>query len=183
MNGGEDIFVTIIGLVITYIVGPIVVYKIAAKKARLDFHDKALQNRYNLVYCPLRSLLLETHITGASSGFYWKQRIERAIPYFKKLDIMEGFRRLDKKFGSNPVYEVEFGEDFPLNEIIKIVKKQSQWADSTLLNLVQAADRSTYEAHQHGEDDGLLEKEKFELADYIWDTYEKLNRRLVPQLE
>lgn len=174
--------------IIIYIIAPIITYLLTyhftVRKAKRDFYNKALQNRYYLVYVPLRNLLLETHITGASLGFYLSQRIKRAWPYFKKLKINEGFKRFDKKFGANPLYEVEFGRDFPLEEIKKVIKKDGKWADAKLVNLIQSADRSSYEsqAYSHGDEfDGLLEIEKFNLANHICDSYEKLNRRLLPQ--
>lgn len=63
----------LITLAFTTIFGPIIAYKIAQKKTKDDFHNKALQNRYKLIYCPLRALLLEAHITGASTRFYFNQ--------------------------------------------------------------------------------------------------------------
>lgn len=179
--------ITLIGLIITAIVGPIISYKIASKKAKDDYYNKALQNRYYLVYSPLRNLLLETHITGVSSRFYFSQRLKRAWPYFKRLKIRKGFRRLDKEFDANPLYEVEFGNNFPLEEIKKVVKKQGKWADAKLLNLAQSADRASYESRAYrfsneptALSEGLLEIEKFNLAKHIWDTYEELNRKLLP---
>lgn len=175
----------LITLVFTTIFGPIIAYKIAQKKTKDDFYNKALQNRYKLVYCPLRALLLETDITGASARFYFNQRFKKALPFFKKFKIREGLKRLSKDFDSNPLYEVEFG-DFPMDKIKEVVKKNSIWADTKLLNLVQEADRSTCEtALDYSRSDltyqGLLENEKFELAEHIWDTYEKLNERLLPK--
>lgn len=178
----------VLKIIIIYLIAPVIIsvigYQIAVRRVKRDFHDKALQNRYYLVYSPLRSLLLETHITSASLGFYWSQRIERAWPYFKKLKIGEGFKRLDKNFGANPLHEVEFGNDFPLEEIKKVIKKSGKWADVKIINLTQKADRASWEKVAHsfdGKPDGLLEDEKHDLAIYIWDTYEKLNRRLLPQ--
>lgn len=176
--------VVIVALLFTNIISPILAYKIAQRKIKDDYYDKALQNRYKLIYSPLRSLLLETHITGASLGFYFSQRLKKALPYFKKFKIKDGFRRLSKDFCSNPIYEVEFGNDFPIEGIKKIVKKNNEWADTSLMNLIQSADRSTYEkvAYSHdGKPDGLLEIEKFYLAKHIWDTYNRLNKRLIPK--
>lgn len=123
MEATQPIIISIITAIIAPLVISVIAYQIAIKKAKRDFHNKALQNRYYLVYSPLRNLLLETHITGVSSGFYLSQRIERAWPYFRKLKIRKGFRRLNKEFGANPLYEVEFGADFPLEEIKKVIKK------------------------------------------------------------
>lgn len=186
INLDTTVIVTIITLAFSTIIGPIIAYKIAQKKTKDDFYNKTLQKRYRLVYSSLRILLLETHITGASTGFYFSQRLKRAFPFFKKIKIREGLKRLSKDYDSNPLYEVEFGRDFPMEEIKEIVKKNSAWADAKLLNLVQEADRSEYEAARNNSLDptheGLLEKEKFELAEYIWDTYEKLNERLSPKI-
>ena len=170
----------IIALIFTNIIMPIVSYKIAQRKTKEDFSNKALQNRYKLLYSPLRSLLLETHITGASRRYYFDQRVKRALPFFKKLKFRDGINRLSFDFDSNPLYEVEFG-DFPLEKIKSLVKANSNWADPALLTLLQEADRSTYETLKYGEENnGLLEKEMFELAEHIWNEYERLNRRLLP---
>jgi len=181
---GIETITTLIVLLITAIVSPIIAYKIATKKTKNDFYNKALQNRYKLVYAPLRALLLETHITGASRGFYFSQRLRRSLPYFMRFNFKKGFQKLSKSFGADPLYEVEFGADFPLENIKKIIQKQGKWADSKLLNLVQSADRSSYESRAYridGKSNGLLEIEKFRLAKHIWDTYEKLNKRLLPK--
>lgn len=173
----EKTVLTILGLVIP----PIVSYKTATRKAKNDYYNKALQNRYHLVYTPLRSLLLETHITGCRRGFYLDQRVRRSLPYFRRLRFKGGFKRLSKNFGADPKYEVEFGSDFPLKGIKEIVRKHGKWADYQLLNLIQAADRSSYESR--GEPNGLLEIEKFRLAEHIRETHERLNKRLSPEVK
>ena len=177
-----DSITPVIALLITNILTPLIAYKIARRKAKDDFNDRALQKRYHLIYVPLRTLLIETHITSGSIGFYFEQRVKRSLPYFKRFKIKEGLRRLSKSFGSDPLHEVEFGREFPLGDIKECVIKQSKWADAKLLNLIQRADRSTYESRAYsldGKSDGLLEREKYELAMYVWDTYEELNNRLV----
>lgn len=184
MNMNLDSITLVIVLIVTNILTPLIAYKIARRQTKDDFNDKALQKRYHLIYVPLRTLLIETHITSASIGFYFDQRVKRSLPYFRRFKIKEGIRRLSKSFGSNPLHEVEFGREFPLDEIKKCVVKQSKWADAKLLNLIQRADRSTYESRAHsldGKSDGLLEREKYELAMYVQDTYEELNDRLMPE--
>lgn len=183
-----QVIVAIVGL-LGVIIAPFVTYNLGIKKAKHDFNDKAIQNRYSLVYAPLRSLLLETHITGAGLGFTRKQLIKRALPFFIKLNFREGFKRLSAEFGSKPTYEVEFGGDFPLEQIKEIAKKNSKWVDAKLLDLIQRADRSTYETisdPSYRSDDifmiGLLENEKVELSDHIWNMFNRLNRRLLPQV-
>jgi len=57
-----ELILGIISLIVVTVLSQILGYKLAAKKAKADFHDKALQNRYNLVYTPLRNVLLDTHI-------------------------------------------------------------------------------------------------------------------------
>jgi len=178
----EKVILTFLGLVIP----PVVSYKIASRKARNDYYNKTLQNRYYLVYVPLRILLLDTHITGCRSGFYFNQLARRSLPYFKRLKFKEGFKRLSKRFCADPLYEVEFGSDFPLKGIREIVRKQGRWVDHQLLNLVQAAGRSSYESRAHSftsEPHGLLELEKFQLAEHIWKMYERLNRKLSPEIK
>ena len=179
-----EIYLTIIGLLISNIIAPIITYHIAKRKTINDFNNKALRNRYELLYVPLRNVLLEVHITGVRSGFYLNQRVKRALPFFKHLRIKEGLKRLSKTFGANPIYEVEFGNDFPLEEIKTIAKKHAKWADVKLLSLVQEADRASYESRAHRINPlgaSLLESEKVELAEHIWNTYENLSKRLLPK--
>jgi hypothetical protein len=183
MEKAQPYIQTILTLIIAPLITSIVAYFITSKRVKRDFHDKALQNRYYKVYCPLRNLLLETHITGASTGYFFRQRLEKALQSFKRFKFKEGFRWLNKNYVTNQLYEVEFGKEFPLKEIKQIIKGNGKWADSTLVSLIQSADRSGYEKFAYtfdGKNDGLLEKEKFELAEYIWDIYEKLNKRLLP---
>jgi hypothetical protein len=181
----EPYILPVLTLIVAPLITSIVAYLITSRKVKRDFHDKALQNRYYKVYCPLRNLLLETHITGASTGYFFRQRLEKALHSFKKFKFKEGFRWLNKNYVTNQLYEVEFGKEFPLKEIKEVIKKDGKWADSILISLIQSADRAGYEKFAYsydGADDGLLEKEKFELAEHIWNTYEKLNKRLLPSL-
>jgi len=60
----------------------------------------------------------------------------------------------------------------------EIIEKHGEWADSSLLNLIQSADRSRYE--EFGQYESLLTEEELALADHIWDMYDRLNKRLLP---
>jgi hypothetical protein len=180
----RDSYVQLLGMFFTAVVGQRVGYKIAQKKIKTDYYNKALQNRYYLVYCPLRNLLLETHISSATIGLFFKTKIKKALELLRKSELRKALDIFKKDHKENPLYEVEFGQDFPLEEIKKVIKNQGKWADAKLLNLIQRADRSLYETRAYsfdGKSDGLLESEKFDLADYIWDQYEKLNKRLLPR--
>jgi len=176
--------IKLVGIIITVLIGPFIAYKFAVKKTKDDFYNKALQNRYYLVYSPLRNLLLETHITGASIGLFFKARVKKALVLAKNMEFRKAFKLLCRNYKENQLYEVEFGNEFPLESIKEIVKKQGKWADAKLLNLIQNADRSSYETWAYsmdGKSNGLLEQEKFNLAEHIWDQYEELNRRILPR--
>jgi len=176
----EGGIIIIIGLVFTNILTPIITYKIAIQKTKGDYYNKALQNRYYLVYCPLIVILLETHIIGCGTGFTFSQRIKMAIRKFCELKIKDGIKILSKNYRENVSYEVEYGDPFPLAEIKKIINKNIKWADTKLILLLREADYSNDEPYSQQFNE--LEVEKYKLHSYIWRTYEELNKRLLPEL-
>lgn len=155
-------------------------YKLGRRKAQKDFHNKALQNRYKLIYVPLRTMLLEKHITTVVAAVYprMSQRIRRAWPYLREFNLKYGLTVLFNKYGK-PASEIEFGGHFPLMEIKQIIERHGEWADSKLLSLIQGADRSRYDGFDQYE--SLLTEEELALADHIWDMYHRLNKRLLPK--
>lgn len=151
-------------------------YRLGRRKDQKDFQNQVLQNRYRLVYAPLRTLLLDKHITTVVGVHYPRvlQRIRRAWPYLRRFNLKYGFKILSDKYGK-PRSEIEFGGHFPLKQIKEIIEKHGEWADSKLLGLVQKADRSKYESYDEYE--FSLTEEELTLADHIWDMYDQLNKR------
>jgi hypothetical protein len=176
----DSVIVAILGLIGTSILGPIITYWITREKTKREFYDKALQDRLHLLYSPLRAILIDTHITRAGSAYPFKYRFSKALPCFKQMKIREGIMRLGNKFHANVCYEVEFGANFPLTEIEKIVKDNIRLADEKLISMVQRAGRASYERWDE-ENSGFLAEEKAFLADYIITIYQKLTKRLLPE--
>src|SRR5258708_1759825 len=97
----------IIALIFTNIIGPIFSYQIAKRKTKDDFLNTALQNRYKLLYCPLRDSLLGTHIASGARGLSLDERFNSSLSYFKRLKFRYGVKKLLKKY-SDREYEVEY---------------------------------------------------------------------------
>lgn len=119
-------------------------YKRGLKKSDNDFKRLSRQNRYELIYSPLRKLLIDKHISTAIlvKYPYFHQRFKRAKPDLKKFKIKSAFNKLIDKNGGNRIAGVDFGGDFPLDKMKEIVEKNINWDDSKLIGLVQRADRS-----------------------------------------
>lgn len=141
---------------------------------------EALGKSYELVYSPLRALLLEGHVTTCQSVLYPKlsHRLKNAWHEFKKFKRLRTGIDAIFDYGKERSAEIEFGS-FSINDIKKIVMEQIKWADSDLLSHIQWAERSRYETHQSYE--FSLTEEELELIDYIYDTYHKLNRKVFPK--
>lgn len=120
LNVNNGFIIAITGLVFTNIISPIISYKVAQNKTKDDYYNKALQNRYNLIYSPLRTLLLDTHITGAGVRYPRFERIMRTLVYIFKLRIKRALRQLSINYPARETFEVEFGKDFPMDEIKKL---------------------------------------------------------------
>ena len=157
------------------------VYTLGRNKAVKQARKEAFLNRYKLIYVPLRTLLLDSHITTVSVVLYPRisQRVKRAWPYIKKLNLTISLQKLVDKHGVKTGAEVEFGAPFPLSEIQKIVKERGEWADNKLIILLQRALRSQCESPKSNE--FLLAEEELALARHIWKKYHQLNRQLMPK--
>ena len=174
------ILLATISAVVAWSTSIIVAYNFGRKKAKEDFRNEALQNRYKSIYAPLRTMLLNTHITTSTAVLYPRiiHRINRAWPYFIRFKLTSGFKVLFDKYGSKSFIEIEFGNCFPLKEIMEVIQNNGEWADSKLLSLIQNAERSLYETHN--KNSFYLTDEEFSLACHIWNTYDRLNKRLLP---
>src|SRR5690606_34702820 len=135
---------------------------------------------------PLRKLLIDKHVTTAIAVKYpfFNQRLRRAFPYLKKFKFKEGLRTLNDQYGGNPSAEIEFGGDFPLETIKEILNDNIAWADSRVIDLIQRVDRSRYE-EQFNPNGNIrrysteLTDSELEIIDYIFETFDKLNKKLI----
>lgn len=150
---------------------------VIAKRIRTAEREKL---KYNHLYGPLRMLLLDCHITTVTGGGArrFSQRLKNAyeeLSAYKryKTGIRMAFRALFNKqeFQSS---EVEYGDDFPLPQISKLAKEQSQYADEGLLNAIKRAKRSLYEDPSDG---SLLTEAEYELSVWIYEQYRRLSRK------
>ncbi|TPI54209.1 hypothetical protein FJ420_30605 [Mesorhizobium sp. B3-1-3] len=126
------------------------------------------------VYHPLAVLFMDRHpVTAATSiPFHLRKRKAwRILTYSRpRLNVVAAWRTLmdDKRTRSG---EIQFGRDYPHDEIFSIVRSNITVVDEKLQNLVTRADRSRYE--QWG-DRALLTDEEMELLDHIFDERKKL---------
>lgn len=179
------IIVGVITIVSTLVATHRWVYKLGLKKADNDFKRISRENRYKLIYAPLRKLLIDKHITTAIlvKYPYFKQRLKRAKPDLKKFKLKSAFGKLMDKNVGKRFAEIEFGGNFPLDKMREIVEYNIQWADSKLIGHIQRADRSKYEAHYRNYNkpdyfDQLMTNEELELADHIFDNFYVLNKKI-----
>lgn len=147
---------------------------------------EALQKRFDLIYAPLRSLLIETHITSARAMYYPKlsQRIERSYYELKSRRwrtrrIKNACKYLFDKHGNEWTRCVEYGQDIPIKEIREIYKANAQYADPKLADLLQRVDRSKYERYDLNQEE--MTPEEYELVEHIHKEYRRLNRILLPK--
>ena len=141
------------------------------------------------IYAPAYALFLTRHVTTAtlSGAPRLSQRWENAKEAFAGA---RGIRRRSKRFCralfdkriSEPSGEVEFGGDFPLDQINEIVRRNSILADEKLLELVRIANRAQYEDQPSP---GALRDADIKLLEYIADQYvrcKKAHSAIPPEL-
>lgn len=168
----------------TAIVGALTwAYKLGQKRATTDFTNVAQENKYKLVYAPLRKVLIDKHITSARSVLFptFGRRWKRARPYLWAFELKEFCKKINDKYGNERTAEIEFGGSFPLPEMREILDANIMWADHELINHIQWAERSKYEERHEDKSPYAewLTREELELADYIYDTFDNLNKKLI----
>ena len=176
----DTLIVTVLGLFGTFIIGPLIAYVITRENTKREYYDKTLQDRFSLLYCPLKKAIMNTHITSSAIRYPFSYRFYKALSYFQKMNLQQGFRRLSNRFYDRATYEVEYGARFPSEEIERIVKENIRLADAKLVRLVERADRASYERWDE-ENEGLLAEEKWFLAHHIFEMHKKLSKRLLPK--
>jgi hypothetical protein len=144
-------------------------------------------DRFDRIYAPLRELLLDVHITyfGENARYpYLRLRVRRFWRHFRNAGLRGSFRLLFDKGKSRSSVVVEFGY-FPLEEILAVVKQNVRLADGKLLSLVQAVNRSRYEAMMNYSDDGRdsggereLDEDEVALMEHIFDQHAVLLKAL-----
>jgi hypothetical protein len=139
-------------------------------------HDR---ERLLNLYRPLEALFLTRHVTvctGMASP-YLRHRLETARAELgayrrRSVGLKNAWRALfDRQISSSA--EVEFGGDFPLSQIIDLVRREAVHADADLFRLVNRADRSRYEEP----DRALMTDEEFALFEHIDAEHRRLSTR------
>jgi hypothetical protein len=131
------------------------------------------------LYRPLFALFLNRHVTIATGtgAPRFRHRWENAcaeIGAYRRRSV--GLKRawhalFDRQ--SSTSAEIEFRGNFPMAEILKLVRTYSNYADVELLELVRRADRSLCEEA----DSSLLTDEELTLFQHILGEHERLSRR------
>jgi hypothetical protein len=120
----------------------------------LENHRRSLAHdrlRFRTLYRPLTVLLLTRHVTVFTSARYpyLRDRVEHAwaeLRHYRRrsVGVKRAWRAVFNRQISSSA-EVEFGGDFPLRQIIDLVRNHACHADAKLLRLVSRAHRSRYE--------------------------------------
>jgi hypothetical protein len=140
------------------------------------------QDRERLVdlYRPLASLFLTRHVTvcTGSAAPYLRHRLENAREELgacrrRTVGLKRAWRALlDRQVSSSA--EIEFSGEFPLSQIIDLVKKKARHVAPDLFRLVNRADRSRYEEP----DRGLMTDAEFALFEHIDREHRRLSKRV-----
>ncbi len=139
-------------------------------------HDR---KRLLKLYRPLVALFLTRHVTVCTSrgAPYLRLRLQNARRELgsyqrRSVGLKRAWRALfDQQISSSA--EVEFGGDFPLSQIVELVKKEAEHADTELLSYVRRADRSRYEDASCPS----MTDEEFELFEHISNEHDRLRAR------
>lgn len=150
--------------------------QVLERRRRLIAHDR---KRLINLYRPLASLFLTRHVTVSTgiSAPYLRHRLENARSELdaygrRTVRLKRAWRALFDRQASSTA-EIQFGGDFPLSQIIDMVKRKPGHADPELLRLINHADRSRYEES----DRGLLTSEEYALFEYIDREHHRLSQR------
>jgi hypothetical protein len=174
----SSIIGSIVGAVLTaWPLSVIGAYKFGQKRFKDRVMNEISYKQYRLVYVPLRTILINTHLVSSRSYIWSETRnFVRFLIYRIKICILS--TSTQKKKIEREV-EVEFGA-FPLSEIIQVIREQEIWTDAQLLNLVQDVNRERYE-HVGIQDNTWLTDAECALVDHIWKRYVHLNKKLMPR--
>lgn len=146
------------------------------EKTMRALNDERRKAKFESIYAPAYALFLTRHITTCTgrAAPYFRQRLKNA----KELLLEErrpviAFKALFDKQEFDETGEVEYGGDFPLNEITKLVERNSQFADREIGLLVARANRAKYDEY---EGNGLLTKAELQLFYHIANEHRKMCR-------
>lgn len=152
-------------------------WRLGKAHALRDKKRAVLEERLKRIYGPLRALLLNVHIVTYESAKYpyLRQRLKRFVAARGERSLRYAVKKLFDR-GVTTSSEVEYGGDFPRDEISRIASANADVSDPALLDLIQNADVARYgtarwEAYK-------LSREELSLASHIWTQYERLSKKL-----
>lgn len=136
--------------------------------------------RLEKIYGPLLVIFARTHVTVCTGVLAPRLRhrlanARKELVHYRR--PLTGMRRAFKALGdrrASTSAEVEYGGEFPLAEIHKLIAANPAVADSELINFARRADRSRYEDCPGS---GLLTDDDLALFEYIQSEHARLSRR------
>lgn len=163
-------------LTVSNILGLLIAH-VAERRRQARNHDR---DRLHNLYRPLNSLFLTRHITvstGTASPRL-RHRLENAWEELgsygrRSRRVRRAWRALFDKQRSSSA-EVEYGGDFPLDKIIKLVRDNVRYARPELQDIVNHADRSHYEEH----DRALMTDAEYALFEHIDAEHRRLSGKV-----
>jgi hypothetical protein len=162
------------------------IFVVEVGKSAISLGEKTLRakrrqekRRLTRIYRPIHILFLTRHIgeTTSISAPYLRNRIRNAREAFFGTQYLRPAIRatvralFDKRIRTTT--EVEYGGDFPLRQILEIVRKNHTDADTQLMDLVRRADRAQYEDQQGG----IMTAAELSLFDHIFRQHSRLSKK------
>ncbi len=119
---------------------------------------EAARKRFELIYAPLAALFLTRHVSTWTfrKPRSWRRRLGEAWSGAKRADFAGAIHSILMGAETTEASEVEFGGEFPLEEIRAVVSGKEAFADARLLDLMADANRSRFESPS---EEGLTREE------------------------
>lgn len=147
------------------------------RRTKRALNDERRKAKFERIYAPAYALFLTRHITTCAgrAAPYLRQRLKNAKELIleQRRPVM-AFKALFDKQDLGETGEVEYGGDFPLNEITELVKYNSQFADREIGHLVARANRAKYEEYYEG--NGMLTNAELQLFYHIANEHGRMCR-------
>lgn len=152
--------------------------RIGYKQARRELNQEREARRFSEIYAPVRRFLITCHITTVTGrgAPHLRQRVRNAWELLVERRLRASWRALFDRQEMGTLGEVEYGSPFPLQKINAHLKGREQWADATLINLLNLANRAQYE-DQPREDE--LTAADLALLDHVCEQHDLLAHRFV----
>jgi hypothetical protein len=136
---------------------------------------------YERIYAPIYGLFLTKHlsITRAIIYPFFSQRFNNSKLLIKSGKIRDAILALFNEGETNEMAGFEYGDVFPIDGILEIVKGNEPYAEQRLLNLISSAHKSRME--ELVLDETVLTDEEIELLNFVNKRYSELHRFFGPK--